>query len=278
MFGAGPPVPVPDVDRTDHLLILGANPLVSNGSLLTAPTCAGGFARSASFGGKIVVIDPPQPPLREASSITSSARARRSLLFSIAVLLAEGLADPGPLADHALGAERIAEVAAPFEPEAASAVWRSRPRRSAAWPASSPPPSARRSMPDRDDRAALRHACRLARRRARTTAASTARAARCSRSRRSASETRPALARWARGQVGRWSSRVGRRPEVFGELPVVRLAEDRHPGRGGQGAGHRRRQPARLDPGRGGARDAVAELEFMVRSTSTSARPPATPT
>ena len=37
MFGGGLSVPIPDVDRTDHLLILGANPLVSNGSLLTAP-------------------------------------------------------------------------------------------------------------------------------------------------------------------------------------------------------------------------------------------------
>src|SRR5918999_6452065 len=37
MFGAGLSVPIPDVDRTDHMLILGANPLASNGSLLTAP-------------------------------------------------------------------------------------------------------------------------------------------------------------------------------------------------------------------------------------------------
>src|ERR671916_393840 len=41
MFGTMLSVPVPDVDRTDHLLILGANPLVSNGSLLTAPDMRG---------------------------------------------------------------------------------------------------------------------------------------------------------------------------------------------------------------------------------------------
>src|SRR6185312_14826022 len=37
MFGTGTTVPVPDVDRTQHLLMLGANPLASNGSLMTAP-------------------------------------------------------------------------------------------------------------------------------------------------------------------------------------------------------------------------------------------------
>ena len=41
MFGTGTTVPVPDVDRTDHLLILGANPLASNGSLMTAPDMRG---------------------------------------------------------------------------------------------------------------------------------------------------------------------------------------------------------------------------------------------
>ncbi|HEX5956027.1 MAG TPA: molybdopterin-dependent oxidoreductase [Solirubrobacterales bacterium] len=125
MFGAGLSVPVPDVDRTDHLLILGANPLVSNGSLLTAPDMRGRIRAIRERGGKVVVIDPRRSrTAREASEhhfIRPGTDAH--LLFSIAhVLLAEGLADPGPLADHALGAERIAEVAAPFEPEAASAV------------------------------------------------------------------------------------------------------------------------------------------------------------
>ncbi|HSD77045.1 MAG TPA: molybdopterin-dependent oxidoreductase, partial [Solirubrobacteraceae bacterium] len=41
LFGSGASVPVPDLDRTDHLLILGANPLASNGSLMTAPDVRG---------------------------------------------------------------------------------------------------------------------------------------------------------------------------------------------------------------------------------------------
>jgi len=50
--------PVPDVDRTDYLLCIGANPLVSNGSLLTAPNLRGRLQAILDRGGKIVVVDP----------------------------------------------------------------------------------------------------------------------------------------------------------------------------------------------------------------------------
>ena len=46
------------MDRTDHLVILGANPLVSNGSLLTAPDMRGRLRAIRERGGKIVVVDP----------------------------------------------------------------------------------------------------------------------------------------------------------------------------------------------------------------------------
>ncbi len=57
MFGAPLSIPIPDVDRTQHLLILGANPLVSNGSLLTAPDMRGRLrgdprARRQGRGGR----------------------------------------------------------------------------------------------------------------------------------------------------------------------------------------------------------------------------------
>src|SRR5919198_585096 len=56
MFGSGVTVAVPDVDRTDHLLILGANPLASNGSLLTAPDMRGRLRAIRTRGGKVVVV------------------------------------------------------------------------------------------------------------------------------------------------------------------------------------------------------------------------------
>jgi anaerobic selenocysteine-containing dehydrogenase len=52
MFGAGLSVPVPDVDRTDHLLILGANPLVSTARCSRPRTCGGASARSASAAAR----------------------------------------------------------------------------------------------------------------------------------------------------------------------------------------------------------------------------------
>jgi len=58
MFGSGLSIPIPDVDRTDHLLILGANPLVSNGSLFTAPDSPGRLRALRARGGKLVVVDP----------------------------------------------------------------------------------------------------------------------------------------------------------------------------------------------------------------------------
>src|SRR6478735_1633469 len=58
MFGTGLSVPVPDLDRTDHLVILGADPMVSNGSLMTAPDVRGRLRAIRARGGKIVVIEP----------------------------------------------------------------------------------------------------------------------------------------------------------------------------------------------------------------------------
>ncbi len=58
MFGHQMTLPVPDVDRTDYFLIMGANPLVSNGSMMTAPAIGHRMKNIQKRGGKIVVIDP----------------------------------------------------------------------------------------------------------------------------------------------------------------------------------------------------------------------------
>ncbi|MGW0178015.1 molybdopterin-dependent oxidoreductase [Nocardia sp. NPDC003345] len=58
LFGDPLAVPVPDLDRTDHLLILGANPLESNGSVCTAPDFPGRLRALRARGGRLVVVDP----------------------------------------------------------------------------------------------------------------------------------------------------------------------------------------------------------------------------
>jgi len=58
MFGDPLAIPVPDLDRTDFLLLLGANPLESNGSLATAADWPGKLKALKARGGRLVVVDP----------------------------------------------------------------------------------------------------------------------------------------------------------------------------------------------------------------------------
>ena len=121
MFGAGLSVPVPDVVRCDHLLILGANPLASNGSLLTAPDMRGRLRAIRERGGKVVVFDPRRSRTAEEASEHHFIRPGTDalLLFALAhVLYAEGLTAPGRLAGLCAGLEEIEPLAAPFTPEA----------------------------------------------------------------------------------------------------------------------------------------------------------------
>jgi anaerobic selenocysteine-containing dehydrogenase len=121
MFGSGATVAVPDVDRTDHLLILGANPLASNGSLLTAPDMRGRLRAIRARGGKVVVVDPRRTrTAREADEHHFIRPGTDALLLYALVhtLFDEDLANPGPLAEHVAGLDTVREHAAAFAPEA----------------------------------------------------------------------------------------------------------------------------------------------------------------
>jgi anaerobic selenocysteine-containing dehydrogenase len=125
MFGGGLSVPIPDVDRTDYLVILGANPLASNGSLLTAPDMRGRLRRIRRRGGKVVVVDPRRSRTAEEADEHHFIRPGTDalLLFAMVhVLFEEELAQPGRLAEHATGIDRMRELAEPFTPEAAAPV------------------------------------------------------------------------------------------------------------------------------------------------------------
>ena len=74
MFGHQLLFPIPDIDRTQHFLILGANPLVSNGSLMTAPGMRGRIDALKARGGRVVVIDPRKT--ETAEPIVNSTRER----------------------------------------------------------------------------------------------------------------------------------------------------------------------------------------------------------
>ncbi len=121
MFGTGLSVPIPDVDRTDHLLILGANPMASNGSLLTAPNMRGRLRAIRSRGGRIVVVDPRRSRTAEEADEHVAIRPGTDalLLFALVhVLFAEGPVDTGPVGEWLSGLDEVEELAAPFPPDA----------------------------------------------------------------------------------------------------------------------------------------------------------------
>ncbi|MCK5378628.1 MAG: molybdopterin-dependent oxidoreductase, partial [Acidobacteria bacterium] len=100
MFGHQLLLPVPDIDRTQFMLILGANPLVSNGSLMTAPGVNDRLLAIAKRGGTIVVVDPRRTETAEIAQkhLFIHPGTDAFLLASLLqVLFAEGLAQPGRL-------------------------------------------------------------------------------------------------------------------------------------------------------------------------------------
>ena len=121
MFGSGASVAVPDLDRTDHLLILGANPLASNGSLMTAPDVRGRLRAIRARGGKVVVVDPRRTrTAREADEHLFIRPGTDALLLMaiVHVLFAEDLVAPDRLEEHLDGLDEVRALAADFPPEA----------------------------------------------------------------------------------------------------------------------------------------------------------------
>ncbi len=125
MFGAPLSIPVPDVDRTMHLLILGANPLVSNGSLLTAPDMRGRIRGIRERGGKVVVVDPRRTRTAEAADEHHFIRpgGDAALMFGVLhTLFDEDLAEPGELEPLLAGWDEVERLAADFAPERVAAA------------------------------------------------------------------------------------------------------------------------------------------------------------
>jgi anaerobic selenocysteine-containing dehydrogenase len=118
MFGGPLTIPVPDLDRTMHLLMLGANPLASNGSLMTAPDARGRLRAIRERGGKVVVVDPRRSRTAEHADEHHPIRPGTDalLLFGLVhVLFEEGLVRP---VEPVSGVEAVEELAVTFTPEA----------------------------------------------------------------------------------------------------------------------------------------------------------------
>jgi anaerobic selenocysteine-containing dehydrogenase len=120
MFGHQLLLPVPDLDRTHYLLVIGANPAVSNGSLMTAPDIRRRFGELRARGGQIVVLDPRRTETARLADRHVFIRPGTDalLLFGLLhVLYGEGLARPGRLAALSDGEAEVRALAATFTPE-----------------------------------------------------------------------------------------------------------------------------------------------------------------
>jgi anaerobic selenocysteine-containing dehydrogenase len=125
MFGGGLTVPVPDVDRTDFLLMLGANPYASNGSLATAPDWPGRIEALLARGGRLVVVDPRRSQTAAVASEHLAIRAGADpflLMALVNVLAADALIDLGAPKPYVAGVDEVVRLAEPFTPEAVSPV------------------------------------------------------------------------------------------------------------------------------------------------------------
>ena len=125
MFGLPLTIPVPDIDRTDHLFMLGANPYASNGSLATAPDWPGRIEAMRARGGRLVVVDPRRSRTAEEADEHVFIRPGTDAFLLIAMvhtLVEEGLVDLGPLAGMVNGLDDIQRLVKPFSPEVVAPI------------------------------------------------------------------------------------------------------------------------------------------------------------
>jgi anaerobic selenocysteine-containing dehydrogenase len=235
MFGHQLLVPIPDIDHTEYFLMLGANPLASNGSLMTVPDVPNRLKALRRRGGKLVVIDPRRTETAEAADEHHFIRPGSDAALLIGILstiFEEGLARPGRLSAMLDGFEEVKSALLAFNSNGSS---------SSAERASSvtgiPAATIRRLA--REFAAAERAVCY-----GRLGVSTQAHGALCqwliqliniatgNLDREGGSlVTRPALdligAPGSKpGSFNRWKSRVSGKTEVLGELPVAALAEE----------------------------------------------------
>ena len=124
MFGHWLSIPVPDLARTDLLVILGANPMVSNGSLWTVPDFRGKAKAMQARGGRLVVIDPRRTETAAIADQHLFIRPAGDVFLLLAIvhtLFAESLVRLGRLEPHVAGLETLRPAVADFTPEVAAA-------------------------------------------------------------------------------------------------------------------------------------------------------------
>ena len=119
MFGHEFRIPVPDIDRTDHMIIMGANPMASNGSIMTSAGVSKRLQKIQKRGGKFIVIDPRKTETAKICSEHHFIKPATDLYFLLAflhVLYRDKHVQLGNLSAHINNFDQIEPLVAEFDP------------------------------------------------------------------------------------------------------------------------------------------------------------------
>lgn len=125
LFGDPSSIPVPDLDTTDVLVIVGGNPLVSNGSIGAAPDYRGKLKALRARGGRVVVVDPARTATAAAADEHLQIRPGTDLFLFLGllhVLFAEDLVRPRAAEGRISGLRELREAVAAYPPAVVAAV------------------------------------------------------------------------------------------------------------------------------------------------------------
>lgn len=124
MLGHPMLMPIPDLERTDYLLIIGGNPAVSNGSMMTAPDFPNRMGEIKRRGGRVVVIDPRRTETAKKAAEHHFIKPETDAFLILALIreiFANGAETLGDLAELTDGIDALREAVQPFTPEMAAA-------------------------------------------------------------------------------------------------------------------------------------------------------------
>jgi len=125
MFGHEFRIPVPDIDRTDHMIIMGANPLASNGSIMTSAGVTERLKSIQQRGGKVVVIDPRKTETAKAATEHHFITPATDVFFLLAflhVLYRDDHIAVENLKPHLKNEHRLEDLIKEFSPEAVESI------------------------------------------------------------------------------------------------------------------------------------------------------------
>ncbi len=120
LFGHQLKVPVPDIDRTDHFIIIGANPLASNGSIMSVPDVKNRLQAIRKRGGKVVVIDPRKSETANLADEHFFIKPKSDVLLLLAIanlMFKNNWVTPGKLKDITPDLDKIADYVKDYTPE-----------------------------------------------------------------------------------------------------------------------------------------------------------------